>query len=50
MTQPSPTRPVDRRLLGEVRRGLEQIPDDGPAVVRQAGDGYADLAIRRSGR
>jgi hypothetical protein len=44
----APSRPVDTHLLGEVRHGLEQIPDEGPATAGQGGDPHPDVAIRRT--
>ncbi|NCT91049.1 hypothetical protein GXB85_08825 [Cellulomonas sp. APG4] len=41
------SRPVDRRLLGEVRTGLEQLPDDAGTLAFQPADSRPDLAVRR---
>lgn len=41
----APTRKVDTALLGDVRHGLEQLPDDGSAPVFTGT--HADLAVRR---
>lgn len=41
------SRPVDRRLLGEVRTGLEELPDDAGALAFQPAEARPDLAVRR---
>lgn len=44
----APSRPVDTHLLGEVRHGLEQIPDEAPVTTPSPCDTHPDLAVRRT--